>query len=203
MANRYGLLPYYEKADLKDLVKEASDEFHKLKKFFDTISNEELYVKRPNVYLFGAQRRGKTWMLHAIMNKIIEMFAEKSLFYITAPHLMRLMLKDDRDEATGESLLNVVTQKKILFLDDLGQEYKPHSGFVENRFEEFLRWRFSHNKITFVSGNATIEHIEQIYGKSFGDFLGGEYITFEVTEDAIDLSKLFLDRKWNKSNDES
>ena len=198
MSNKYGALPYYADAKLNKLVKEASEEFHKLKEFFETITEKELYEKRPNIYLFGAQRRGKTWLLHAIMNLIIEKFQEKSIYYITSPRLMTMFMTNPIKEETGEKLTNIIGQKRILLLDDLGQEYKPSTGFVENRIEEFLRWRFSHNKITFVSGNATIDDIEQIYGKSFADFLDGEFITYEITTDSLDLSKIFLERKWNK-----
>lgn len=195
-----GVLPRYKNAELSDLVKEAGIELHKLKKFFLKLSKDEFYEKKPNIYIFGAHRRGKTWMLHALFNHIKNVYGEKSLYFVTAPQLIKYSIKT-RDSINDmiESEFTVVKLANVLFIDDFGLEYKTDSGYAENIMEEFLRWRFSYNKITLIASNLTLDDLEKIYGKSMADFIYGEYITYEIYEDCKDLSRLFLEMKWKKN----
>lgn len=195
-----GILPRYKDAELDNLAKEAGIELHKLKKFFLSLSKEDFYNKKPNIYIFGAHRRGKTWMLHALFNYIKKTYGEKSIYFITAPQLIKYSMKlRDNINDILESEFAIFKLSNVLFIDDFGLEYKTDSGYAENIMEEFLRWRFSYNKITLIASNLTVDDLEKIYGKSMADFIYGEYITYEIYEDCKDLSKLFLEMKWKKN----
>lgn len=194
MDNVFGLLPRYGHADLKKVHPDTSRQLLDLCDRFDKMTAEEFYDKRPDLYLFGLSRRGKTWVLHAIANKIIHQFGEKSLRYISSPKLMHYFVKFT-DNDYGESMVDAIAGKKVLIVDDFGQEYKSDTRFVENRYEEFFRWRFGYEKITMIGSNATVDTIESIFGGSFANFIDGEYLTYEISE-GIDLSSHFLEDKW-------
>lgn len=194
MENVFGLLPRYGHADLKKVHPDTSGQLLALCKRFDKMKKEEFYDKEPSLYLFGLSRRGKTWVLHAIANKIIKEFGEKSILYISSPKLMHYFVKFVENDY-GEMMTDAVAGKKVLIVDDFGQEYKSDTRFVENRYEEFFRWRFGHNKITMIGSNATLDTIDSIFGGSFANFIDGEYLTYEISE-GIDMSTHFLEKKW-------
>lgn len=193
-----GLLPFYADASLEKLHPRTSRLLKDLVHKFDGMDKEYFYNKRPNVYLYGVARSGKTWVLHAIANKIIKDFNEKSIYFLTSPKLTEYFVTTTYDDY-GENVLNVLAHKNVLMVDDLGQEYKSENRYIESRYEEFFRWRFSHNKVTFIASNADLETIEKIFGISFVDFLCGEYIAYEI-EEAPDLSQVILEDKWKYTN---
>lgn len=195
-----GKLPYYSNADLKDLMKEASPDLHKLKDKFLKLTKEEFYDLKPNIYIYGDHRRGKTWILHALMNYIINNYKEKSIYYVSMPQLIEFM-KDYSSSSLSfldENIIFIYMNCNVLFIDDFGMEYKSVTGWSVVKVEEFLRYRFSHNKITIIAGNVDLEMIESVYGKSMADFIDGEYITYEIYPDSKDLSKIVLSKKWKK-----
>lgn len=195
-----GKLPYYSNAKLEDLLEEASPDLHKLKNKFLKLDKKTFYELKPNIYIFGGHRRGKTWMLHALINYIIENFKEKSVYYVTMPQLVEFMKDNFNPHFTllDENILSIYLNCNILFIDDFGTEYKSVTGWSAIKVEEFLKYRFSHNKITILAGNLQLENIEAVYGESLANFIDGEYITYEIYPDSKDLSKIVLSRKWKK-----
>jgi DNA replication protein DnaC len=194
MENSYGLLPYYKNAYLDRLHPKTPKQLKDLRDKYQAMTKESFYKKKPNIYLYGLSRRGKTWLLHAIAHMIINKYEERSIAYITSPALMRAFIQPSEDE-NGESMISIYAGKKVLIVDDFGQEYKPDTRFIENRYEEFFRWRFNHDKITMIGSNATMNAIEEIFGGSFANFLDGEFLTIEV-DIGEDISKIRLEEKW-------
>lgn len=194
-----GKLPYYKDADLKDLMKEASPDLHKLKDKILNLSKEDFYNIKPNIYIYGGHRRGKTWIMHAIMNHIINTYGEKSIYYVTVPFLIECMkFNDNIRDFDDESLYNIFLTARVLFIDDFGLEYKSATGWAVTKFETFIKTRFAYNRITFLSGTLDLDNIEKIYGESLADFIDGEFITYEIYPDSKDLSKIALSKRWKK-----
>lgn len=194
-----GKLPYYKDADLKDLMKEASPDLHKLKDKILNLSKEDFYNIKPNIYIYGGHRRGKTWIMHAIMNHIINTYGEKSIYYVTVPSLIECMkFNDNIRDFDDESLYNIFLTARVLFIDDFGLEYKSATGWAVTKFETFIKTRFAYNRITFLSGTLDLDNIEKIYGESLADFIDGEFITYEIYPDSKDLSKIALSKRWKK-----
>lgn len=194
-----GKLPYYKNADLKDLMKEASPDLHKLKDKILNLSKEDFYNIKPNIYIYGGHRKGKTWIMHAIMNHIMNTYGEKSIYYVTVPSLLEYMkINSDNHYFDDESLFNIFLTARVLFIDDFGLEYKSTTGWAITKFETFIKTRFAYNRITFLSGTLDLDNIEKIYGESLADFIDGEFITYEIYPDSKDLSKIALSKRWKK-----
>lgn len=194
-----GKLPYYSNANLSDLMKEASPDLHKLKNKIINLSKQDFYEIKPNIYIYGDHRRGKTWIMHAIMNHIINTYNEKSIYYVTVPTLLEyIKISNDTNIFDEESIFAIFLNARVLFVDDFGLEYKSATGWSITKFESFLRTRFAYNKITFLSGTIDLDSIEKIYGKSLADFIDGEFITYEIYPDSKDLSKIALSKRWKK-----
>ena len=192
IVNRYGLLTnkIYSEAELNAIDKRSAKSLRLLVNKFLRTNKATFLAKKINIYLYGPNRVGKTWFLHALSNYIINEYKIKSLYFITAPKLYKIYIKNPiKDDNT--TWINFIATRKILILDDLGQEYRAKSGFAETNFEELIRWRFNNSRITIISGNATPKTIKEVYGQSFSNFIEGEYIAYEIRED-INMSKLKL-----------
>jgi len=189
----YGFLPRYADASFSKLRKDSARELRILRRKFMEISKDKFYKERFNIYLYSSYRVGKTWILHAIANYIIEKYIENSVYYVTLPKLMDYFMKGSMyDEDT--TWVNFLASRRVLIIDDVGQEYRSKSGFAETKFENLIRWRFNHKKITYLAGNGNLEALEQLYGESLSAFIDGEYIVIDI-EDTRNLSKIILKNK--------
>lgn len=182
--------PAYYNADIKGIDKRSSESLQLLCNKIFTTDKEKFYKEKWNMYLYGLPRRGKTWVMHALLNHIIKVYNEKSVYFITSPDLYQYHITGAK-MSDGSKWINFVASRKFLALDDLGQEYRSQSGFAETKIENFLRWRFNHGLTTFVSSNATLDTLKEVYGQSFADFISGEFISFDVS-DGINMSEVIL-----------
>lgn len=186
----YGKSNVFDKAEIKNVDKRASAKLIKFLEKFDTFSLSEI----PNIYLFGKNRVGKSWSLHAMLNKILALNC-KSVYYISAYDLHICYVKDTRwDVDPNYSFVEYLESVKYLFLDELAQEYRAKSGFAETSIENFIRKRFLNGRKTIIAGNGSIKALDEIYGQSFSNFIGSEYYTVEIDEGA-NMSKLKLQDK--------
>jgi DNA replication protein DnaC len=197
MAHGLLTLPRYINADLSRVHREAPDEIKQLCSKFVQIPREQFFKDSFSMYLFGNYRVGKTWFLHAIANHIIKVFKERSLWYVTHPQLLNyFQTRARRDEDTLWT--NWLASRRILLLDDLGQDYRGSgTGFSETKLENFLRWRWGHRKITYIAGNGTVDVLRKLYGDSFAQFIGGEFVQFEVSSN-VNMSRIILEEKLSR-----
>ena len=192
----YGALPKYEGAMLKDVLPNAPKQIVALCKKFRTMTSKKFFQSSFNFYLFGSYRVGKSWALHAILNHIRLEFDEQSVYYIDSPTLVNYFRTNALID--GEtSWVNYLGSKKVLIIDDLGQEYRSkETGFAESKIETFIRWRVNRKKITFLGGNASADMLCKVYGESFGELIRGEFVQFEVSD--VNFSQTLLDAKLGK-----
>ena len=196
-SDRFGLLPRpeYRNAKLSDIDKRSPSDLLKLAKQFAKMDRDSIY-KGINLYMYGSYRVGKTWMLHAIANRLIEL-NEKSLFYVTAPILQMGVQKNLR--LFDYPYLDYLCAVRFLMLDDLGQEYRgAQSGFIETTLEYLIRYRFNNARVTYIATNGSLENIQQIYGSSLFDFINGEYVIFNV-EEKTNMSVLLRNDRLRKN----
>lgn len=189
------MLKKYKDAQLEKLHTDTSDD---LKDFANDIlgMTKEDYDRMPNTYIYGDYRRGKTWMLHALINYFKKKFGEKSIGYVDSPKLYEYF-KSNEIWKLDYTWWQYYQDKKILMLDDLGQEYRSGSGFSETRLENFLRWRFGHGRITFIATNLEVDKITSKYGESFAEFILGEYYPVDV--EGTNMSELFKNLRNGKT----
>ena len=196
---KFGLLIRYEEASLSNLHKKTPAVIRKILVKHRNISKEKFYKDGLSFFIASSQRIGKTWMLHAIANNIIERFEEKSVWYTTSTALQKGFVNFfDLDKE--ENFISILAGKKFLFIDDMGLEYKSaQSGFVRAKMESFLRWRMSNNKITYIASKIYGEDFVSFYADSLYDFILGEYVDIFVEVDSeFNIGKIVLEEKLNK-----
>jgi len=192
--NNFGFLPKYEEAELKNIHKKAPDDIRSLLKNYVKVSADEFYRDKHNLFIFSPYRVGKTWTLHAIANHIIKNFNEKSVLYITANSL-QTAFTDFTVSKDGETLIQIIAEKRVLFVDNLGLEYhKAESDYVKKKLESFFRFRCDSSLITYIASKLKMSSLIDMYGRSFYEFLNGEYIGFEIESD-INLGDIILEEK--------
>lgn len=197
----YGMLPRYADASLSKLHKAASDDIKKLLRKVAVTKKEAFYKNALNLFIYGSYRVGKTWLLHAIMNHVIKTFKDNSVYYVTSPQLSDFAMKRNLVPGFDELWIDHLSRIRVLMLDDLGQEYRgSNSGFSEFNIEKFLRFRFNHRAITYISSNCnpTVEKesssLSNLYGESLATFIQSEFVLYEV--DGINMSAKIMSEKF-------
>jgi len=195
---KYGLYDKYKDASLQNLHKETPTDIRKILVKHKNISKTKFYREQLNFFIASAQRIGKTWALHAIANCIIDRFDEKSVRYVTAGALQKGFVSFS-DLKGVDNLISTLAGKRFLFIDDLGLEYrKEQSVFVKVKFEEFLRWRMSNNKVTYLASKIYGEDFIDFYGQSLYDFICGEYVDINIEEPDFNIGKIILEENLQK-----
>lgn len=192
MNRDYGILPKYAGAHLDGVLPDAPKLIQSLCAKTKATTKKKFFSDNFNVYLFGSVRVGKTWCFHAILNHIKDGYEEHSVYYIVAPKLVGYYQTNAMiDEDT--SWVNYLASRKVLIIDDIGQEHRASSGFAETKIENFIRWRINNNKITYLGSNASIDMLSKIYGESFAEIVRGEFVQIEVND--VNFSQQILNRK--------
>lgn len=175
----------YFDADIMQIRDDVSEEIKIFCKNFYKKSKEELWEKKHNLYFYGEHRTGKSWLLHAIANHLIKTLGEKSVYLISTNKLVSYFFNNKVHTGYEETWINVLAAKKILLLDDLGQDNYTSSEFIPSKMDSFFRYRFNNNKITFVSANFNVLSLEAIYNKSLMKFIEGEFIAINIKGENI------------------
>lgn len=170
----------YAEANLKNIKKGASSDITEIANFFLRKTKEQYYKIAENVFIHGAHRVGKTWLLHAIANYVINEYKERSIYFISSEQLNKHFFKKDTYKHSDDTWISYLASKKILLLDDIGQDNYTSTDFIPKRLDAFLRWRFNHNLITFISSNFEIEELKVLYNESMCEFIMGEYIEYQI-----------------------
>lgn len=201
MKNEYGILPFYKNAALKDLKGKTDKRIKNFISEFVKTQESEVYKRNTSFYIYGNNRIGKTWAFHCMLNHIIKNYKEKSVYFVSAVDLIEYHKQNIYYKNTEYKFSQFLASVKILFIDDMGKEYRREGGeFVTSVYEKFLRYRFNHNKITYISGNAHIDLFKTLYASSsLWYFLKSEYVILDITEGenlAVDIS-LNKQDSWN------
>lgn len=183
MQNDYGVLPFYRNAALKDLKGNTDKRIKNFISEFIKTPESEVYKRNTSFYIYGNNRIGKTWAFHCMLNHIIKNYNEKSAYLVSATDLIEYHKQNIYYKNTEYKFSQFLASVKLLFIDDMGKEYRREGGeFVTSVYERFLRYRFNHNKITYISGNAHIDLFKELYSSaSLWYFLKSEYVILDIT----------------------
>ena len=188
------MIDRYKDADLSKIIKEASPLFSKLADKLLS-SKDSFYSKRLNIYITGPQRIGKTWFFHALLNEIKKRFNDKSVMYVTAVDLIENVKKNRYEDGGEFTMLELYQGKRLLVIDDLGQEYRgSESGYAQTVIENLIRFRFNAGLITYIGTNAPLRDLEDVYSQSLYKFIEGEFLIVDIS-DAKNISEVILDAK--------
>ena len=190
-----GLFPKYANAALKNLHKKTPEDLRALLEKIVKTSKKTFFKEANNLYLYGVNRVGKSFILHAIAKHIIKSYEEKSVYIVTASDLLTYFIERTWNPEYNYSWVDVLLGKRVLIVDGLGKEYRgSQSGFFETKFESFIRERINNMQITYIESKYDIGDLELEYGKGLAGIINGEFVVFDVDSN-VDMSKVIKDEK--------
>lgn len=190
----HGLFPKYAKASLDNLHPDTPKDIVALVKKFSKMTKEVVLKKCESLYLNGGNRVGKTYAFHAIANKFISL-GIKSTLIVSAVDLAKYFQERTVNRDYDALWTDVVAEKKVLFIDGLGKEYKnSQSGFFESQINALVRKRVENMRITFIESKYSVEELAAVYGEEFADLIRGEFICFDISEN-VNMSNKILSEK--------
>jgi DNA replication protein DnaC len=190
-----GLFPKYANASLKNLHKKTPEDLRALLEKIVKTSKKTFFKEANNLYLYGVNRVGKSFILHAIAKHIIKSYEEKSVYIVTASDLLTYFIERTWNPEYNYSWVDVLLGKRVLIVDGLGKEYRgSQSGFFETKFESFIRERINNMQITYIESKYDIGDLELEYGKGLAGIINGEFVVFDVDSN-VDMSKVIKDEK--------
>lgn len=119
-------------------------------------------VSRRGLFISGEVGLGKTFLLSAMCNSLIE--ARVPTMYVVFSDLIAA-IKDSFNSDGAQTELRIMTAAKdarVLILDDLGAEQVTE--FVTNRLFDIVNYRCNHDKPLVVSSNLSSQDIGRLYG---------------------------------------
>ena len=114
-------------------------------------------VDCPNLLLTGKSGLGKTFLLHAIAERLIE--RDVNVLIISAYKLLEIVRKA---YFSNEETTDGITETDVLMIDDLGSEPLMQNVTVEQMFN-LLNERQNRNRSTIISTNLTVPEIQSRY----------------------------------------
>lgn len=121
-------------------------------------------VNRQGLFISGEVGLGKTFLLSAMCNSLIE--ARVPTMYVVFSDLIAAIKDSFNNEGSAHTESRIMAAAKdarVLILDDLGAEQVTE--FVTNRLFDILNYRCNHNKPLVVSSNLSSQQIGDLYGK--------------------------------------
>ncbi len=159
-----GMGKRYWNANLSDLKEE---QLEPIQPYLDKLKGA--IYKGVGIFLWGKNSTGKTHIAAALCKHVWEEYRVAS-YFITAVDLYEAWKKDyPATPESGDSVLERAANIRFLVLDDLGREYRTHSGFSEVQFGALLRGRSKERKTTILTTNLTPKEFSEVYGTAAGE----------------------------------
>lgn len=153
MRKQMGIPPRFYTATFASFQKEVQPSGYDFAKRF---VDQYRAGSKQGLYLFGIPGSGKTHLAAAIGNAVL------SARFMTAPELLLSIKKTFKDDGADDSLLDSLSQTKLLILDDLGSE-KPTEWVKETLFILIDR-RYTHNLPTVITSNYSLDELKMRLG---------------------------------------
>ena len=132
-------------------------------------SMRKAIYKGVGLFLWGKNSTGKTHTAAALCKLAWEKYRVAS-YFITAVDLYEAWKKDSpAHPGSEESVLTRVNSVRFLVIDDIGREYRTHSGFSEVQFGALLRSRSRDRKTTVLTTNLSPKEFSEVYGQAAGE----------------------------------
>lgn len=143
-------------ANLVDIIKEGNIEIQGI-----TTTIHRLYTEKKGVYLFGNMGVGKTYLMYAFLNFLIN-DENKKVMAVRINQLITDFELRKRNLDEFQVLLNQVINAEILLLDDIGSEIVDDFSRDSILFT-ILDERMRRNKITYFTSNLDFPQLEMHY----------------------------------------
>jgi DNA replication protein DnaC len=129
--------------------------------------------------LVGPNGVGKTFAACALAKSVLDFTAR--VLYISAPDVVQAYIHDWMfdDDIT---LAAAFRTRRLLVVDDLGQEYRGSgSGYSEQNLVNLIRYRITYKRATVLTTNMNTEQLQETYGKGFASLLQQGMVTISMT----------------------
>lgn len=137
-----------------------------------------------DLLLTGKSGLGKTFLLHAMANRLIE--RGENVLIVSAYTFLQMARKSYFD---GELCTGDLSDVSVLMIDDLGSEPMMQNITIEQLFH-LLNERQSKNLSTVISTNLSIEELQKRYTERIASRINNPKNCLILTLDGQDLRKL-------------
>ena len=134
---------------------------------------KNLGLKHNPFYIYGYSGSGKTHLLQAIGNKVLENNPEKRVKYISAENLLDNELKIQR--VRGEEL-------DLLLVDDI-QVLGEKDDMIQEKFFNLFNSLFGRNTQIVLSGNSEPDQLKNVQSRLIVRFKWGMTVCLRLLED--------------------
>ena len=134
---------------------------------------KNLGLKYNPLYIYGESGSGKTHLLQAIGNKVLENNPEKRVKYISAENLLDNELKIQR--VRGEEL-------DLLLVDDI-QVLGEKDDMIQEKFFNLFNSLFGRNTQIVLSGNSEPDQLKNVQSRLIVRFKWGMTVCLRSLED--------------------
>ena len=140
--------------------------------------------------ILGRNGVGKTYSAIGILKKYIRHFISLrrslKLLYITAPDVIKAFSPEGGMFDEERSLSEVLYDRDVLVIDDLGQEYRgAGTGYSEQSLRNLLRHRIQNNLVTIFTTNFTKDQLMIQYKEGFMSLLAEGCVPVEMKGDDL------------------
>ena len=143
---------------------------------------KELFKTKRNLYVWGKTGRGKTHMEYFMANN----YNKKGMsVYVELWSESIRQIKSEFDVNKTKVIVKRMMDTGILFIDDLGNEYKS-KWTTQEALINILNYRYEHEKPTVVTSNYNLDELFQAYVDVAGVKSAGQIVsrlkTFGIIE---------------------
>ena len=159
--NKYQLENFLEK-DGNDLAKKGA-----------VAVVENLGLKYNPLYIYGESGSGKTHLLQAIGNKVLENNPEKRVKYISAENLLENELEIQKVRSE---------EFDLLIVDDI-QVLEEKDDMIQEKFFNLFNSLFGRNTQIVLSGNSEPDQLKNVQSRLIVRFKWGMTVCLRLLED--------------------
>jgi|LGOV01.1.fsa_nt_gb DNA replication protein DnaC len=154
---------------------------------------KELFKEYRNLYVWGKTGRGKTHMQYYMANY----YNKKGVsVYVQLWSESIRQIKAEFDVEKTKVIVKRMMDTGILFIDDLGNEYKS-KWTTQEALINILNYRYEHSSPTVITSNYTLDELFQEYSKVAGVKSAGQIVSRLKTYGKIEIKS----KDWRESND--
>ena len=159
--NKYQLKNFLEK-DANDLAKKGA-----------VAVVENLGLQYNPLYIYGESGSGKTHLLQAIGNKVLENNPEKRVKYISAENLLENELEIQKVRSE---------EFDLLIVDDI-QVLEEKDDMIQEKFFNLFNSLFGRNTQIVLSGNSEPDQLKNVQSRLIVRFKWGMTVCLRLLED--------------------
>jgi DNA replication protein DnaC len=140
---------------------------------------ETLIATGMGIILWGKFGVGKTMAMNLLLKDLLAKGV--SVFSTTFTNMITMLTDGWDSREDKEYFREKMVTPQVLFIDDLGKEFKTKNNLGESTFDHILRGRVQNGRPTFITTNLDISEIEKGYGSAIMSLLMETSVVEEIT----------------------